>query len=120
VAILAIISSGMAPGLVDIHAGDENTSEYLKFVIIGIYPGVHLFLIGVYLGIHLLFGWLPSLVGFQFGQHFFRSSWLSLMSLRLAFAFVWLASVFACLVLISAIRHAIICSISIVWQYSFL
>jgi hypothetical protein len=35
--------NGLCPGLVDIHPGGESTSKDLKFLVIGVYPGFHLF-----------------------------------------------------------------------------
>lgn len=64
--------------------------------------GLHFLLLGVHPGHH------PFFVAFHLGQHF-----ESLISFRLASVMVWL-------VFISASRLAIICSISIVWRYSFL
>jgi hypothetical protein len=37
-----IFLSGLCPGLVDIHLGDESTSKDLKLLIIGVYLGFEL------------------------------------------------------------------------------
>jgi hypothetical protein len=51
--------SGHCPGLVDIYPGDERTLKDFKLRIIGVYPGIHLFLIGIHL---FVVGFHPFLV----------------------------------------------------------
>jgi hypothetical protein len=75
---------------VNIHLGDESTSKELELLIIGAYPGFHIFLTGIILD-SVFRGWLSSFLGrlphwlvFQLltGFHF--------ISFRLASTLAWL------------------------------